>query len=108
MPPYLFLALAISSEICATVSMKFSEGFTRLLPSIVVVVGYVFSFVMLSQALKHISVSTAYAIWSGAGTAVVAAIGFTFLGEGLNALKLVGILLIIAGVVALNLGGASH
>ncbi|QMU67842.1 multidrug efflux SMR transporter [Streptacidiphilus sp. P02-A3a] len=108
MPPYLFLALAISSEICATVSMKFSEGFTRLLPSIVVVLGYVFSFVMLSQALKHISVSTAYAIWSGAGTAVVAAIGFTFLGEGMNALKLVGILLIIAGVVALNLGGASH
>ena len=106
--PYLFLALAISSEICATVSMKFSEGFTRLLPSIVVVLGYVFSFVMLSQALKHMPVSTAYAIWSGAGTAVVAAIGFTLLGEGLNALKLAGVVLIIAGVVALNLGGSSH
>ncbi len=106
--PYLLLALAISSEICATVSMKYCEGFTRLLPSLVVVAGYVFSFAMLSQALKHIPVSTAYAIWSGAGTAVVATIGFAFLDEGVNALKLVGIVLIIAGVVALNLGGASH
>jgi small multidrug resistance pump len=106
--PYLFLALAISSEICATVSMKYSEGFTRLLPSVIVVLGYVFSFAMLSQALKHIPVSTAYAIWSGAGTAVVAAIGFTFLGEGLNTMKVAGIALIIVGVVALNLGGASH
>jgi len=106
--PYLLLALAISSEICATVSMKYCEGFTRLLPSIVVVLGYAFSFLMLSQALKHIPVSTAYAIWSGAGTAVVASIGFVFLGEGLNALKLAGLVLIIAGVVALNLGGASH
>ena len=106
--PYLLLALAISSEICATVSMKYCEGFTRLLPSTVVVLGYAFSFLMLSQALRHIPVSTAYAIWSGAGTAVVASIGFVFLGEGLNALKLAGLVLIIAGVVALNLGGASH
>jgi small multidrug resistance pump len=106
--PYLFLALAISSEICATVSMKLSEGFTRLLPSIVVVVGYLCSFALLSQALKHMPVSTAYAIWSGAGTAVVAAIGFTCLNEDVNLLKLSGIVLIIAGVIALNLGGASH
>ena len=106
--PYLLLAFAIGSEICATVSLKYSEGFSRLIPSLVVVVGYGLSFVFLAQALKHIPVSTAYAIWSGAGTAVVAAIGFAFLGEGVNALKLAGIALIIAGVVALNLGGASH
>ncbi len=106
--PYLFLTLAIASEICATVSMKLCEGFTRLLPSIVVVLGYLVSFALFSQALKHMSVGTAYAIWSGVGTAVVAAIGFTFLGEGVNLLKVGGIVLIIAGVVALNLGGASH
>ncbi|MEZ0065266.1 small multidrug resistance pump [Streptacidiphilus sp. MAP12-20] len=106
--PVLFLALAISSEICATVSLKYTHGFTRLLPSVVVVVGYVASFALLSQALKQIPVSTAYAIWSGAGTAVVAAIGFAFLGEGVNLWKAVGIALIIAGVVALNLGGAAH
>ena len=106
--PYLFLALAISCEICATLSLKYCEGFTLLLPSLAVVAGYGLSFVLLAQALKHIPVSTAYAIWSGVGTAVVAAIGFSFLGEGLNAWKLVGVALIIGGVVALNLGGASH
>ncbi|MHA6760407.1 DMT family transporter [Streptacidiphilus sp. PAMC 29251] len=106
--PYLFLAVAIASEICATVSLKYSEGFTRLLPSLVVVAGYGLSFVFLAQALKHIPVSTAYAIWSGVGTAVIAAIGFSFLGESVNAWKLAGIAMIIGGVVALNLGGASH
>jgi small multidrug resistance pump len=106
--PYLFLALAIGSEICATLSLKYSEGFTRLLPSLIVVVGYAVSFAALAQALKNIPVSTAYAIWSGVGTAVIAAIGFTFLGESVNAWKLSGIALIIGGVVALNLGGAAH
>ncbi|MEY9849237.1 multidrug efflux SMR transporter [Streptacidiphilus sp. MAP5-3] len=106
--PALFLALAISSEICATVSLKYTFGFTRLLPSIVVILGYVASFALLSQALKQIPVSTAYAIWSGAGTAVVAAIGFVFLGEGVNLWKVLGVALIIVGVVALNLGGATH
>lgn len=106
--PALFLALAISSEICATVSLKYTHGFTRLLPSIVVVLGYVASFALLSQALKQVPVSTAYAIWSGVGTAVVAAIGFVFLGEGVNLWKVLGIALIIVGVVALNLGGATH
>lgn len=106
--PALYLALAISSEICATISLKYTHGFTRLLPSLVVAVGYIASFALLSQALKTIPVSAAYAIWSGAGTAVVAAIGFAFLGEGVNLWKVIGIALIIVGVVALNLGGAAH
>jgi small multidrug resistance pump len=106
--PALYLALAIASEICATVSLKYTLGFTRLAPSAVVVLGYIASFALLSQALKQIPVSTAYAIWSGVGTAVVAAIGFAFLGEGANLWKLLGIALIIIGVVALNLGGATH
>lgn len=105
--PYLYLALAISSEICATLSLKFSEGFSRLVPSIVVVLGYVLSFAFLAQCLKHVPVSVAYAIWSGVGTAVIAGIGFAFLGESLGAWKVLGIVLIIAGVVALNLGGSS-
>lgn len=106
--PALYLALAISSEICATVSLKYTHGFTRLLPSAIVVLGYVASFALLSQALKQIPVSSAYAIWSGVGTAVVAAIGFAFLGEGVNLWKVLGIALIIVGVIALNLGGATH
>ena len=74
-------------------------------PTLGVVAGYMLSFVLLGQALKMLPVSLGYAIWSGAGTAAVAAIGFTMLGEPVNWLKESGIALVIAGVVALNLGG---
>ncbi|MEU5919302.1 DMT family transporter [Streptomyces sp. NPDC004288] len=103
---YGLLAGAIAAEILATTSMKYSEGFTKLWPSLVTGVGYLVAFVLLAQALKTLQVGTAYAIWSGAGTAAVAVIGFLFLGESLNAAKIAGILLIIAGVAVLNLGGA--
>ncbi|MET7439080.1 SMR family transporter, partial [Streptomyces sp. NPDC005568] len=79
---------------------------SRLWPSLVTLLGYVVAFALLAQTLKTVSVGTAYAIWAGAGTAVIAAIGMLFLGEGLTAAKLTGIALIIAGVVVLNLGGA--
>ena len=102
---WVLLAIAIASESAATTSLKQSEGFTRPLWSGVVVVGYGVSFFLLSQALKTIPVSVAYAVWSGAGTAVVAAIGMMFLGEPVSLLKTIGIALIIAGVVALNVGG---
>ncbi|MBH1936396.1 multidrug efflux SMR transporter [Streptomyces sp. AV19] len=105
---YLTLAGAIASEIMATTCMKYSEGFSRLWPSAGTAVGYLLAFVLLAQTLKSMNVGTAYAIWSGAGTAVVAAIGMLFLGEAVNAARIGGILLIVAGVVVLNLGGASH
>ncbi|MGW7267193.1 DMT family transporter [Streptomyces sp. NPDC054842] len=103
---YLLLAGAIAAEVAATTAMKYSEGFSRLWPSLVTLLGYVIAFALLAQTLKTVSVGTAYAIWAGAGTAVIAAIGMVFLGEGLTAAKLAGIALIIAGVVVLNLGGA--
>ncbi|KOG23110.1 MULTISPECIES: DMT family transporter [Streptomyces] len=103
---YGLLAGAIVAEILATTSMKYSEGFTRLWPSLVTGVGYLVAFALLAQALKTLQVGTAYAIWSGVGTAAVAVIGFLFLGESLNAAKIAGIVLIIAGVAVLNLGGA--
>jgi small multidrug resistance pump len=103
---YLLLALAIAFEIAGTIALKFTAGFTRLWPSLAVAVGYTASFALLSQVLKTVPVSVAYAIWSGAGTAVVAAIGFTFLGEPVSWLKITGIALVVAGVVALNAGGA--
>ncbi|MFG2141950.1 DMT family transporter [Streptomyces sp. NPDC048650] len=103
---YVTLATAILSEILATTAMKYSNGFSRLWPSVGTVVGYVIAFALLAQTLKTMSVGTAYAIWSGAGTAVVAAIGMVFLGESASALKLLGVVLVIAGVVALNLEGA--
>ncbi|BDU06085.1 DMT family transporter [Nocardia cyriacigeorgica] len=104
---FLFLALAIVSEISATVSLKLSEGFTKLVPSIVVVVGYAAAFVFLSQALKRgMAVGVAYGIWSAVGVAAVALIGVLFLDERLTPVQFGGIALVILGVVALELGGA--
>jgi small multidrug resistance pump len=103
---YVLLAGAIAAEVAATTAMKYSDGFSRLWPSLVTVLGYVIAFLLLAQTLKSVSVGTAYAIWAGVGTAVIAAIGTVFLGEGMNAAKLAGIALIIGGVIVLNLGGA--
>ena len=100
------LAGAIAAEVAATTAMKYTDGFTKLLPSVLTALGYVVSFALLAQTLKTVSVGTAYAIWAGVGTAAIAAIGITFLGEGMTAAKAVGIALIIGGVVVLNLGGA--
>ncbi|MCI3277199.1 multidrug efflux SMR transporter [Streptomyces cylindrosporus] len=103
---YLLLGTAIAAEVGATTAMKYSEGFSRLVPTLLTVVGYVVSFFLLAQTLKTISVGTAYAIWSGIGTAAIATIGLLFFGEGLTAAKIAGMALIIIGVVVLNLGGA--
>ncbi|MFF9068791.1 DMT family transporter [Streptomyces sp. NPDC014891] len=103
---YGLLAGAIAAEVLATTSMKYSEGFSKLWPSLVTGIGYVVAFALLAQALKTLQVGTAYAVWAGVGTAAVAAIGILFLGETLSVAKIAGIALIIAGVVVLNLGGA--
>ncbi|MFJ4712489.1 DMT family transporter [Streptomyces sp. NPDC088785] len=103
---YVLLAGAIAAEVAATTAMKYSEGFSRLWPSLITVSGYVIAFALLAQTLKTVQIGTAYAIWAGAGTAVIAAIGMVFLGEGLTLAKVAGIVLVIGGVVLLNLGGA--
>ncbi|MFF3544600.1 DMT family transporter [Streptomyces platensis] len=102
----LMLAGAILSEVLATTAMKYSDGFSRLWPSLYTAVGYLLAFFLLAHTLKTMSVGTAYAIWAGVGTALIAAIGMVFLGESASALKILGVLLVIAGVVVLNLGGA--
>ena len=106
MPPGVLLALAITAEVAATLSLRASDGFSKPLPSVVVVIGYAVSFALLAIVLKHIAVGTTYAIWAGAGTAAIAVIGIVALGEPATALKLGSILLIIAGVIGLNLSGA--
>ncbi|MFF9812929.1 DMT family transporter [Streptomyces sp. NPDC014006] len=103
---YLTLVAAIAAEVAATTALKYSDGFSRLWPSVLTVVGYVLSFVLLARTLKSVSVGTAYAIWSGLGTASIAVIGLVFFGEALGAAKIAGIVLIILGVAVLNLGGA--
>ncbi|WP_129309784.1 multidrug efflux SMR transporter [Streptomyces sp. L2] len=103
---YLLLAGAIAAEVAATTAMKYSEGFSRLWPSLITALGYVLSFALLAQTLKTVAIGTAYAIWAGVGTATIAVIGLMLFGEGLNLAKVAGIVLIIGGVVVLNLGGA--
>lgn len=103
---YLTLAAAIASEIVATTLMKYSDGFSRLWPSVGTVAGYLVAFALLAQVLRSMEVGAAYAIWSGVGTAVVALIGMLFLNESASAAKVLGVALVIAGVVTLNLGGA--
>jgi small multidrug resistance pump len=103
MHPWLMLAIAIAAELAATTALKLSAGFTRLTPSVVVAVGYLISFYMLSQVLKTQEVGIVYAIWSGAGLAIIALIGVFFLGESVSAFKVAGLLAIFAGVMLLNL-----
>lgn len=105
---YVTLAGAILAEILATTAMKFSDGFGKLWPSLGTVAGYLIAFALLSRTLQAMDMGTAYAIWAGAGTAVVAAVGMLFLGEAVTAARIGGVLLVIAGVAVLNLGGASH
>ncbi|MEV4945988.1 multidrug efflux SMR transporter [Streptomyces sp. NPDC053755] len=103
---YGLLAGAIAAEIVGTTAMKYSDGFSRLWPSLVTVGGYLLAFALLAQTLRTLEIGTAYAIWSGVGTAAVAAIGVLFMNESLGLAKVAGIVLIVAGVVVLNLGGA--
>ncbi|MBB3049816.1 small multidrug resistance pump [Prauserella isguenensis] len=108
MGAYLLIAGAIVAEVTGTVSLKLSEGFSKLLPSIAVVVGYGTAFVLLGQALKHgMPVGVAYAIWAAAGVALVALIGSAFLGEPMNLTMVAGLALVIGGVVLLEAGRVS-
>ncbi|WP_260706512.1 DMT family transporter [Edaphobacter flagellatus] len=100
---YLWLAGAILSEVIGTSSLKASEGFTRLLPSVVVVIGYGLAFYCLSQTLKTMPVGVAYAIWSGLGTVLIALVGLVLYKQKLDSAAIVGMALIIAGVLVMNL-----
>ena len=102
MQPWIYLAVAIVSEVIATSFLKTAEGFTRLWPSLVVVVGYMLAFYLLSLTLKTIPVGVAYAIWSGAGIVLIALSGWLFLGQSLDTPALIGLVLIIAGVAVIN------
>ncbi|NRB54467.1 MAG: multidrug efflux SMR transporter [Salinicola sp.] len=99
---YLLLALAIVAEVVATSSLKASAGFTRWLPSLVVIVGYGFSFYALSLVLKSLPVGITYAIWAGLGIVLVTLIGIVFYGEKPDLPAYLGMGLIIAGVVVIQ------
>lgn len=99
---WFYLLVAIVLEVGGTTSMKLADGFTKLVPSVLIFVFYGASFVALTLALKKIDLAIAYAVWSGIGMAIVAMIGFVWFGESVTALKIVSLGLIIAGVVGLH------
>lgn len=101
------LAVAIIAEVIATSALKVSEGFTRLIPSLVVVVGYSIAFYGLALTLKTIPVGVAYAIWSGMGIVLVTLIGWFLFDQKLDPAAIIGMVLIIAGVVVMNVFSAS-
>lgn len=103
MQAWLYLGVAILSEVAATSALKASEGFTRLWPSLVVVAGYAIAFFFLSLTLRTLPVAVAYAVWSGAGIALIAVIGWWLFGQALDLPGIVGLTLIVAGVLVLNL-----
>lgn len=103
MKHWAWLAAAILFEVGGTTSMKLSQGFTRTVPSILMFVLYALSFSALTIAVERISISTAYAIWSGIGTALITSIGILHFREPATLLRMMFILLIIGGVVGLHL-----
>ena len=103
MADWAYLAVAIVAEVIATSALKASEGFTRFVPSIVVVVGYGIAFAFLSLTLRTIPVGVAYAIWSGVGIVLIALVGYFVFGQVLDAAALSGMALILAGVLVINL-----
>jgi small multidrug resistance pump len=108
---YLYLAFAIVAEVIATSSLKASHGFTKPAPSALVVLGYGAAFYLLSLSLKlGMSIGVAYAIWSGLGIVLIAAVGVVLFGERLDLAAIVGFALIVLGVLVLNLfsGAVRH
>jgi small multidrug resistance pump len=105
---WVMLGIAITAEIIATSALKLSEGFTRLWPSVLVVLGYGLSFYMLAQVLKTLEVGIVYAVWSGVGLAVIALIGVIWFNETITLMKLAGLFAILVGVVLLNLAARGH
>ncbi len=106
MQSWLILITAIVLEVAGTTAMKLSDGFTRPLPSVLLVVFYLCSLAALTLALKRIDVSLAYAIWAGVGTVLVAVVGILWFKEPISLAKAFSILLIAAGVAGLHLSSA--
>ncbi len=105
---WLLLAGAIGLEVFATTCLKLSDGFAKLWWAAAMLVAYLLCFGCLTLAIKKLDVGTAYAIWAGVGTALVAVIGAVVFGESFGWLKVLGIVLVVAGVAAINLGGVTH
>lgn len=105
---WLYLIIAILSEVLATLTLKSSDAFTRLFPSLIVIAGYGSAFYFLSLTLRTIPIGIAYAVWSGVGVVLVCLLGWILYDQKLNAAAIFGIFLIVIGVVILNLFSESN
>ena len=103
MKPWLLLAAAIFAEVIGTTALKATDGFTRPVPTALVMASYGLAFYLLAQTLRNIPVGIAYAVWSGLGTALIVIVGWWLYGQRLDAAALAGIALIVAGVLVMNL-----
>lgn len=106
MNAWLYLLIAIILEVVGTTCMKLSDGFARIIPSVLVGVFYLASMGMMIMAVKALEIGTVYAIWSGLGTAIITGIGIAYFGESFSLLKAGSIALIILGVVGLQLSNS--
>ncbi|PRC91749.1 DMT family transporter [Solimicrobium silvestre] len=104
---YVYLGVAILAEVIATSFLKASDGFQRLIPSLVVIVGYCIAFYFLSLTLKTISVGIAYALWSGIGVVLIVVVSYFLYQQKLDLPGVIGVALIVAGVVVLNVFSTS-
>ncbi len=102
-PGYLYLAIAILAEVVATSALKSADGFTRPLPSLLVLLGYGIAFYCLSLVMKTVPIGVAYAIWSGVGIVLIALIGWLVLKQSLDVPAMIGMALIVAGVAVIQL-----
>ncbi|RYZ50827.1 MAG: multidrug efflux SMR transporter [Proteobacteria bacterium] len=102
MSPWIYLSIAILLECIATSSLKASEGFTRLIPSIIAALGYIICFYTLSLGLKDIPLGIAYAIWSGAGILILTLVGYFYFKQAIDLPAAIGIGFILTGVLIIN------
>lgn len=99
---YLFLTIAIIAEVIATSALKASQGFSVLMPSIIMILGYAVALFFLSLTLKTIPVGIAYAIWSGAGIVLISTVGWIFFKQHLDLAAIIGLGLMLAGIIVIN------
>jgi small multidrug resistance pump len=104
---YLYLAIGIFGEVCATAALKATEEFTKPLPSLICLAGYATGLFFLALTLRTIPVGIAYSIWAGAGTALIALSGYILYGQRLDITAIIGMTLIVAGVATLNFSSSS-
>lgn len=100
---YLYLFIAILSEVIATALLKSSEGFSKFYPAIIVVIGYIISFILLSLVLRTIPMGIAYSYWAGLGIVFITVVGYIFYDQKIDFCSIIGIILIIIGVILINI-----